>query len=156
MNKRDQMRELIRVETEKNGVFTFLSWMICIALFVATEKGWVSAGTVLLIGQFAGLFAIKKSWKKETVQLKYLTNRDAKRHVHLMSIFNFLTFPILLILMFGWVTKQIETPYFIGLMVTGGVISVIGHKWYERYMVRLDENYVTERELKEEQKWGSA
>jgi len=30
------------------------------------------------------------------------------------------------------------------------------HRLYEQHMVRLDENYVTERELREGQKWGSA
>lgn len=156
MNKREQMRELVMIESEKNGILTFLSWTIFILLFLAVEKSWLSAGFVILTGQFACLFSIKKSWRKEKVQFKYLTNEEAKRKVHLMSIFDFMTFPILLILVFGWVTDQVETPYFIGLMILGGVISALGHEWYERHMARLDENYVTERELRNEQKWGSA
>lgn len=156
MDKRAQMRDLLQFDSEKNRFFVVLSWLVVGGLFLSVEKGWLTAEWTLLIGQLAYFPAMKKSWNRETIKHRYLTNEEAKRRIHLMTILSFMSFPILIILMYGWITNQIETPLYIGMMVTGGVISIIGHKIYERHMVRLDENYVTERELKKEREWGSA
>lgn len=156
MNKREQLRELIALDASKSRADMFLSGGIAMLLFIASEKGWMSAAYILLIAQFATLPSLKKSWRRETIKQKYLISEEAKRRVHLRTITEFISFPLIVILMYGWVTKQVETPVFFSVMLTGGLVSTVWYKLYERHMVRLDENYVTERELKEERKWGSA
>ena len=49
---------------------------------------------------------------------------------------------------------SLQTFFLIG--VVSFLFAVPIGKWYERYMASLDDNYVSETELNEERKWGSA
>ena len=156
MNKRDQMRELTTFDESGKWTVSMMSGALALMLFFAVEKGWISLVGVLLISEIAALPAWKKTWDREAIKKRYLTSREAKRLAHWNSITGLVTYPFVIVFLYFTVTGQISTlAFFITIAVLIPILMMI-HRLYERHMVRLDENYVTERELREEQKWGSA
>ncbi|WP_214696881.1 hypothetical protein [Exiguobacterium sp. s160] len=156
MNKRDQMRELTAFDETGKWTVSMMSVALALMLFFAVEKGWISLVGVLLISKIAALPAWKKTWSRESIKKRYLLSREAKRLAHWNSITGLTAYPFVIVFLYFTVTGQISTLAF---FVTSALLIlsfVMMHRLYEHHMVRLDENYVTERELKEEQKWGSA
>ncbi|MDA5561711.1 hypothetical protein PJK55_13300 [Exiguobacterium sp. MMG028] len=156
MNKRDQMRELTAFDETGKWTVSMMSGALALMLFFAVEKGWISLVGVLVISEIAALPAWKKTWDRESIKKRYLLSREAKRLAHWNSITDLISYPFVIVFLYFTVTGQISTLAF---FVTSALLilsSVMMHRLYEHHMVRLDENYVTERELREEQKWGSA
>ncbi|WP_337874706.1 hypothetical protein [Exiguobacterium sp.] len=156
MNKREQMRELTAFDESGRWTVSIMSGVLALMLFFAVEKGWMSLVGVLVISEIAALPAWKKTWDREAIKKRYLTSREAKRLAHWNSITGLVTYPFVIVFLYFTVTEQISTlAFFITIAVLIPILMMI-HRLYERHMVHLDESYVTERELREEQKWGSA
>ena len=156
MNKRDQMRELTAFDESGKWTVSMMSGALALMLFFAVEKGWISLAGVLLISEIAALPAWKSAWDRESIKKRYLKSRETKRLAHWNSITRLIGYPFVIVFLYFTVTEQISTLAFFVTIAVLIPSSMIMHRLYEHHMVRLDENYVTERELKEEQKWGSA
>lgn len=65
-------------------------------------------------------------------------------------------YPLVLLWVYAALTKLMSLQTFFLIGVVSFLFTVPIGKWYERYMASLDDNYVSEAELNEERKWGSA
>lgn len=156
MDKRSQMRELMAFDSAKKTSVVLLSFVGVMILFFLVEYDWLSTVTVFFIGAVAGLPDFYKSWRRETIKKKYLVSREARRLIHFYSLSGLLMYPLILLWVYAALTKLMSLQTFFLIGVVSFLLSVSIGKWYERYMASLDDNYVSEAELTEERKWGSA
>ena len=156
MDKRSQMRELIAFDSTGRWTVAFMSGTLTFLLFIAVEKGYASSTIVVVLGMLTSLPALNKTWAREKIKKRYLHSYAAKRLVHLSSIVGFVTYPFIIWLLIAVVSNQITMITFFTMIGIGALCSWVAHKLYERHMIRLDDNYVSETELNEERKWGSA
>lgn len=156
MDKRSQMRELIAFDGAQKMSVVLLSFVGVMVLFFLVEYDWISSVTVFFIGAAAGLPDFYKSWRREMIKKKYLVARDARRLIHFNSMSGLLVYPFILLWVYAALTHLISLQIFFLIGAVSFLFSIPIGKWYERHMVHLDHNYVTEAELREEQKWGSA
>lgn len=150
------MRELMAFDGAKKTSVVLLTFVGFMILFFLVEYEWLSAISVFLIGAVASLPDFYKSWQREAIKKKYLVSREAKRLIHFGSMSGLLTYPFVLLWVYAVLTDLISMQTFFLIGVLSFAITILVGKWYERHMIRLDDNYVSEAELNEERKWGSA
>ncbi|TCI34026.1 hypothetical protein EVJ29_12425 [Exiguobacterium sp. SH4S7] len=150
------MRELMAFDNAKKPSILLLSWVFFFVLFFMVEYKWLSPVTVFFIGAIVSLPDFYKARKREAIKKKYLISREAKRLIHFNSISGLLMYPFILLWVYAVLTDLISISTFFLIGAASFLFSFPGGKWYERHMVNLDNNYVTEDELREERKWGSA
>lgn len=156
MDKRSQMRELDAFDQKKHSTHVFLSAVLAALLFFSLKYNWLSPMTVIFLSIAAGLPDFRKMWQRENIKKQFLKSEAAKRLIHLNSIFGLATLPFFLVWIYAWLTDLISLQTFALIGLGAYVLAILEHRLYERYMVQLDDNYVTEAELQEEKKWGSA
>lgn len=156
MDKRSQMRELTAFDQRKHSTQVFLSAVFAAFLFFSLEYNWLSPMTVIFLSIAAGLPDFRKMWQRENIKKQFLISKAAKRLIHLNSIFGLVTLPLFLVWIYAWFTDLISLQSFALIGLGSYVLAILEHRLYERHMVQLDDNYVTEAELREEQNWGSA
>lgn len=156
MNKRDQMRELTVYDQRKHSTLAFLSAVFTALMFFSLEYDWLSSITVIFLSVAAGLPDFRKVWQRENIKKRFLKSEAAKRLIHLNSILGLVTLPFFLLWIYALLTDMISLQTFALIGLGGYVLAILEHHLYERHMVNLDSNYVSEAELKEERKWGSA
>lgn len=156
MDKRSQMRELTAFDEKKHSTLAFLSAVFVGLMFFSSEYNWLSPITVMCLSVVVSLPDFRKAWRRENIKKQYLTSQEAKRLVHLNSIFGLASLPLIVLWVYTLLTDMISLQTFALIGLGGYALSILEHRLYERHMVRLDDNYVSEAELKEERKWGSA
>ncbi|TCI76839.1 MULTISPECIES: hypothetical protein [unclassified Exiguobacterium] len=156
MDKRKQLRELTAFDQRKHSTRTFLSAVFATLLFFSLEYNWLSPMTVIFLSIAAGLPDFRKMWQRENIKKQFLKSDAAKRLIHLNSIFGLVTLPFFLVWIYALLTDWISLQAFALIGLGAYMLAILEHRLYERHMAQLDEHYVTEAELREEQKWGSA
>lgn len=156
MDKRSQMRELTAFDQRKHSTQVFLSAVLAALLFFSLEYNWLSPMTVIFLSIAAGLPDFRKMWQRENIKKQFLKSDAAKRLIHLNSIFGLVTLPFSLVWIYALLTDWISLQAFALIGLGAYMLAILEHRLYERHMAQLDEHYVTEAELREEQKWGSA
>ena len=156
MDKRSQIRELTAFDQRKHSTLAFWSAVFAALLFFSLEYNWLSPMTVIFFSVAAGLPDFRKVWQRENIKKQFLKTEAAKRLIHLNSIFGLVTLPFFLIWIYALLIDLISLQTFALIGLGAYMLAILEHRLYERHMVQLDDNYVTEAELREEQKWGSA
>lgn len=156
MDKRSQMQELMEIDDSGKWRVAFMAASLTFMLQLAFENEWISPLLLVLVAVLTSIPALKKDWDRETIKKRYLVSEEAKRLVHVHTYVGILSYPLIIILLYGFTMDMVSYRMFLIICLIGGFLAWGAHRLYERHMVKLDDNYVTEAELREERKWGSA
>lgn len=156
MDKRSQMRELTAFDEAKHSTVAFISAVFAGLMFFSLEYGWLSPVTVMFLGAVASLPDFQKTWRRENIKKQYLQSKEARRLIHFNSLFGLIFLPLILLWVYALLTDWISLQTFALIGLVAYLIAIAEQRLYERHMVNLDNNYVTEAELREERNWGSA
>ncbi|OGX78800.1 hypothetical protein A6395_10235 [Exiguobacterium sp. SH31] len=156
MDKRTQMRELMAIDDSGKWRVAFMTATLTFMLQFASENEWIPSILLVVVAVLTSIPALKKDWERENVKKRYLTSDDAKRLVHAHTYIGIMSYPLIIVLLYGFTMEMVTYRMFLIICLVGGILSWGGHRLYERHMITLDNNYVTEAELREERKWGSA
>lgn len=156
MDKRRQIRELLAIDDTGKWRIAFMTATLTFMMQRASEHEWIPSALLVVVAVLTSIPALKKDWDRENIKKRYLTSDDAKRIVHAHTYAGVISYPCIIILLYGFTMGMVTYRMFLMICLVGGVLAWGAHRLYERHMVKLDINYVTEQELKEERKWGNA